>query len=465
MGAHLEAELTRAWVEALDVNLTRTIRAARSPELRKLLVSRLLGPQREPWDDGQCGESRALVYWLNHDLLGPISWLLNKRQSKCTISMDRKEKIHAPWPGATCLSGDGSASENRKGIPDSYWSQIGLLTRSESLKEVLWLAETYAAGRFPVLVLGETGTGKDLIARGIHQLSEFWGHLVPVNCAAARKDLFVGELFGAMKGSYTGAFRDRRGLIEEAEGGSIFFDEVADLEPEAQGFLLRFLDSGEVRRLGETRSRIIQTRVIAATCQDLGSLVSNGGFRADLYARLAALVLRVPPLRDRLGDLNLLVEQFWAMEGGALNLCQAIFTEAVYVYLGQQLWSGNVRQLMHFVERVRLYNKRHGSAATRSHLLNGMFWGAIAEEPTISRADASFGESDVHQHDLPNQPAEAPRTANWDRKLLEDALEAAGGFIPEAGRLLGLSRSHAYRLLGPLRKNMRSGMGSSSNEA
>jgi DNA-binding NtrC family response regulator len=323
---------------------------------------------------------------------------------------------------------------------DAIWAELGLVTRTPELVQTLQLAETYAPGRIPVLILGETGTGKDLLAQGLGRLSGRKGAFVPVNCASAQRDLFLAELFGARRGAYTGSIERRRGLVEEAEGGTIFFDEIADLAPEAQGYLLRFLDSGEVRPLGETRSRRIETRAIAATCRDLRALVRQGRFRPDLHARLAGLVLRLPPLRERPEDFDLLVEMLWQREGGSAVECRAVFTPGLQAKLQQFAWPGNVRELRHAVSRALLYSRTHGAQATRA---NPQQWLRGIGGPASPVEEAL---------EVPGRARVAHGTGgDWSRESLEAALASSGGRIAAAARLLGMSRSHAYRLYKQLR--------------
>ena len=168
-----------------------------------------------------------------------------------------------------------------------------------------------AKGKVSVLLLGETGVGKEVIARSVHLSSERAEQpFVAVNCAAIPPDLIEAELFGVEKGAYTGANQSRQGRFERAHGGTIFLDEVVELSPRAQATLLRVLQEGELERVGDNRTRSIDVRVIAATNESLAEAVQNGRFRADLYYRLNVFPVKIPPLRERLEDLPLLAEHF-----------------------------------------------------------------------------------------------------------------------------------------------------------
>ncbi len=342
------------------------------------------------------------------------------------------------------------------------WRHLGLRTQSPSVLHTLHQAETYAPGRIPILILGDTGTGKDLLAQGIHTLSEQPGRYVPVNCAAARSELFVAELFGARRGAYTGAVEDRRGLVEEAAQGTLFFDEIADLDAEAQGYLLRFLDSGEIRPVGDTRSRVIETRILAATCRNLGALVGGGLFRADLYERLAGTILEIPPLQERMEDLPILIAMLWERGGGDPELSEEVFNDQIMGELRHRPWRGNVRELKHVVDRAILFHRRHGGTAARADLIAQTNKARAADSK--GRSGAS-GTGDATGHGTPRSRSrsrkrqrqqdqdtlQAPQ-GEWDPDLLKQALDAAGGVITEAARLLGVSRAQAYRLYKQLRE-------------
>ncbi len=388
MGEMIERGLVEAWLVALGDT----------------------GREVAPAGSARDGLPEALHFWLNHPLL--VAPAAQSRQVGC--GDDREGAAPRVASGATL---------------HPVWEQVGLVTCSPALRDAVRLVETYAPSMLPVLILGETGTGKDLIARGLHALSGRPGPLVPVNCAAARKDLFVAELFGARRGAYTGAVEHRRGLIEEAAHGTIFLDEIADLEPEAQGFLLRFLDTGEVRPLGETKSRHIATRVVAATCRDLSERITEGAFRPDLYGRLAGLVVRIPPLRDRLEDLTAMIPALWQREGGSPGECREVFTAEVLAALRACAWPGNVRELRHTVSRALLFRRTHGIAAARASV--------CAADPVPARGKAIA------------LAAPAPLShgrGEWDPEFLRATLAAAGGRVSVAARALGISRSHAYRL-------------------
>jgi len=412
-----------------------------------------------PADDIQ---GAALSFWLEHPLLGPLAWLRDSASASATSPRSSRPG-NAPPRG--CGVGNAAlglsvfaprrcgAQESERRSSDSaapsltpshtIWTRLGLVTRSDALRDVLHLAETYASGSMPVLILGETGTGKDLLAQGIHALSGRKGRFVPVNCAAAQRELFVAELFGARRGAYTGALENRQGLIREAEGGTLFLDEIADLDREAQGYLLRFLDSGEVRPLGESRSFHVETRVVAATRRDLSRMVARGRMRRDLFARLAAVVLRLPPLREREEDLELLIATLWARHGGTPDDRALAFSPRTIDSLHGRPWPGNVRDLSHAVAQAVLLTRAGKPLADVERTLEGA--GQVWEmHRTLGAPGAARARSrpSAWAAGLSREERRAPGA-------LRRALDEAEGSIPEAARILGLSRSHAYRLYRP----------------
>ncbi|MBM3317421.1 MAG: sigma 54-interacting transcriptional regulator [Candidatus Eisenbacteria bacterium] len=468
LGEHFERWYVEAWLHVLDGMRV----APRSNSTADAEAHSPRQPQGGSSNVGEVQHTEDLKHWLRHAQVGPLAW----NSSRAGLSeASRKPTVQATAPP--------EIAPDTPPPPSPTWSALGLVTRSSTLRDTLLLSETYAAESIPILILGETGTGKDLLARGLHDLSGRGGRLVPVNCAAAQRQLFAAELFGARRGAYTGAVDHRRGLIHEASEGTIFFDEIADLDPEAQGYLLRFLDSGEVRPLGDTRGERVETRVLAATRRDLHALVASGSFREDLYMRLAAVILVLPPLRDRLVDLPLLIEALWLRAGGAPEDRETVFTPEVLRELRQRPWPGNVRELSHVVSRSIPLLRARGAAAARARIQNraGLGWhdgshgqGQARSHPASSgdagsaaaRMDSGGGSgrdpalapTDVTPPGRASAISPSPHRilakdpeGNWPESLLRNALDVAKGHVPTAARILGISRSQAYRLYKQLR--------------
>jgi NtrC-family two-component system response regulator AlgB len=237
-----------------------------------------------------------------------------------------------------------------------------LITRSERMKSVIALARQVAPSGISVLIEGESGTGKELLAHFIHQNSpRVDGPFVAVNCTALAENLLESELFGHIRGAFTGALRDRQGRFEVADGGTIFLDEVGEIPPAIQVKLLRFLQSKEFERVGETATRKVDVRVIAATNRDLEASVQAGLFREDLFYRLNAVRLKLPPLRERVEDIPLLVQHFLKKLGSGVT----IHPDAAKVLEGYP-WRGNVRELENVIERAVILSR--GSTIEVEHL-------------------------------------------------------------------------------------------------
>jgi DNA-binding NtrC family response regulator len=213
------------------------------------------------------------------------------------------------------------------------------------MQELYQALERIAEAPYPVLVVGESGTGKELAARAIHRKGPF----IAANCATIPEQLVDSELFGHVKGAFTGADRERRGLFEQADGGLLFLDEVACLSPGAQESLLRVLETGEVRRLGESTTGKVSVRVVAATNEDLERAE---GFRRDLYYRLNVLRVDLPPLRDRLEDLPLLLQHWLKRIAGETGRAAKQVTPEAMSVLVHHAWPGNVRELVNALRRA-----------------------------------------------------------------------------------------------------------------
>jgi len=292
---------------------------------------------------------------------------------------------------------------------------MGMIARSKRMRQVLEEVERLGAARLNVLILGETGTGKELLARGLHALSGRSGRFVPFNCAGCPPSLLESELFGVERGAFTGADRARGGLIREATGGTLFLDEVGDLRPESQGALLRFLDSGEVRALGSGEIGSVPLGVVAATLRPLDAGMRAGGFRPDLYYRLAQGFVSVPPLRARRDDVTPLIHGLWRRNFGSRP---PVWLDAPWVreLLRAHPWRGNVRELAQFLHRLQA---RRTPAAPPPD-----------EFALLLRAGSS-----------------GTALSDPGREQVQAALDRVQGNRKRAAALLGISRPKLYRLI------------------
>jgi len=231
-----------------------------------------------------------------------------------------------------------------------------IICRSEAMKETLALVRRLAASSAPVLITGETGTGKELIARALHiEGNRKKGPFFAVNCSAISAGLMESELFGHARGAFTGADREQQGLFGVADGGVLFLDEIGELPLELQPKLLRVLQEGEVRRVGETCPRRVDVRILAATAKDLKDEVANGRFRDDLYYRLNVVELNLPPLRERREDIAPLVDHFLrSIAGREGRPVPSLAPEALEI-LQNYTWAGNVRELENFLEKTLIF--------------------------------------------------------------------------------------------------------------
>ncbi|HKI01164.1 MAG TPA: sigma 54-interacting transcriptional regulator, partial [Thermoanaerobaculia bacterium] len=287
----------------------------------------------------------------------------------------------------------------------------GLVGDSPVLLAALERLARLAPGDLAVLILGESGTGKELAARQIHRASSrAGGAFVAVNCAALSETLLLSDLFGHSKGAFTGADRDRKGVFETAHGGTVLLDEIGDLPLSAQGMLLRVIQEGEIRRLGESESRRVNVRVLAATHRDLANMVEEGSFRRDLYFRLRVGSVELPPLRDRGGDVLLIADHFLSRLRGREP---ARLSREARARLIAHRWPGNVRELENVLSVAAAL--AGGDTITPEHL----------ELPQGGAARGAF----YHQQ------VDAVR-----RRLVLEALEKHGGNRAAAVRDLGISR-------------------------
>ncbi len=328
----------------------------------------------------------------------------------------------------------------KRGAPQAGSQGQALVGTSPALLQPLKYVERAAPRGTTVLVRGESGTGKDLVARAIHERSPRRnGPFVKVHCAAIPDTLFESELFGYEKGAFTGAVARKRGRVELARGGTLFFDEIGDVGPLMQVKLLRLLQDRQFERLGGTQTLSADVRFVAATHRDLESRVRSGYFREDLFYRLNVVTVWLPPLRARRGDIPALVRHF-AREVATENHCDPVeFDEQALKLLCREHWQGNVRELENFVERVSVL-------ATRRVV--------TAEDVRRELSGQEQGLGETLPHSTPNNapPSSTPRTLgerleSAERRALVRALEHAGNNRAAAARLLGVSRRTLYNKL------------------
>jgi DNA-binding NtrC family response regulator len=334
------------------------------------------------------------------------------------------------------LQSAGDAETGSAGVlPEALtarYEEAGLMGRAPAMIELYKEIARVAPSRSTVLIVGESGTGKELVARAIHKHSPRAARpFVAVNCGALTETLLEAELFGHVRGAFTGAVVDRKGLWEEAEEGTLFLDEIGETSPAMQVKLLRSLQEGEVRRVGASRTVRVNARVVAATNRDLEKEVKGGGFREDLFYRLSVVTLRVPPLRERRSDIPLLAERFLrtAAEdtGRRLRL-----SEAALAYLVAYDWPGNVRELENAVEYAAL--RARGAEVMTEDLPARMQTGEVRPHPTDARSSLAAIYADL------------PSLDELERRYLLHVLEAAGGNRTRAAEILHIDRRTLYRM-------------------
>lgn len=316
-------------------------------------------------------------------------------------------------------------NERLKRELERKYSFEGIIGRSKPMEQVFSLVEKGRDYDVSVLITGESGTGKELVARALHFSGERKrGVFVPVNCAALPESLIETELFGYRKGAFTDARNDKKGLIEEADGGTLFLDEIPELSMPVQAKLLRFLQEGEIRRVGDTESRSVDVRVIAATSKKLNEEVARGSFREDLFYRLNKLVIHMPPLRERKEDIFPLVEHFVNIFSQKVDKKIKGFSEEASRLMTEYDWPGNVRELENVVERAVVM--------ADTEIINPNFLEGFGEE-TKKESVITPMEFDPEKITL----KEAIKELEMD--MIKKALRKTGGRKPLAAKILGIS--------------------------
>ncbi len=301
-----------------------------------------------------------------------------------------------------------------------------LIGRSRAMKELKGLIRRVGATQATVLVTGESGTGKELVAQAIHRASpRADGPFIPINCGAIPDNLLEDELFGHLKGSFTDAITDRIGRFEQAEGGSIFLDEIGDMSLALQAKLLRVLQERIVSPLGGEEPRPVNVRVIAATNLFLAEEIKKGRFREDLYYRLNVIPIHIPPLRERTDDIPQLIDFFNRRFSGLMGFPEISFSSSAMKYIFEYRWPGNIRQLENFVERM-IVLQPEGHIVQPEDLPSDIHMGATGG------MDAYILEGSI---DL------KAKLTEMERFYIEQALELSGGTRSQAARRLGLKRT------------------------
>jgi two-component system, NtrC family, nitrogen regulation response regulator NtrX len=317
--------------------------------------------------------------------------------------------------------------ENRE--LQSYWrDELALIGESPGLRSLRALVERAAPSDVPILILGENGTGKELVARAVHDLSPRSGQpFVKMNCAAVPADLVESELFGHEKGAFSGAVSQRRGRFEQADGGTLFLDEIGDMPAAMQAKLLRVLQDGEITRVGGTGEIKVDVRLISATNQDLDELLREGRFRQDLYYRISTVAAKVPPLRERASDVPALAEHFVEAASRRNHWKPRRLSAEALELLSQQPWKGNVRELRNVVERALILS------------------GSDPLEAVDLRAALPAAASALRAEPVPAEGTLRDLAEAYEREVIRERLRRSGGHVTNAARSLGLERSHLYK--------------------
>jgi DNA-binding NtrC family response regulator len=328
-----------------------------------------------------------------------------------------------------CLTWSEIDEENRylRSRMQSETQSSAIIGQSRALWQLLHLVDKVAPTDAAVLLLGESGTGKDLLARTIHDRSSRRdGPFFSVNCAALSENLLESELFGHERGAFTGAIENKKGIFEVANKGTLFLDEITETGLSFQAKLLRVVQNGEFLRVGGNRYLKSDVRLISSSNRDIQAAIANGSFRSDLFYRLSAIQIHVPPLRERSEDIPLLARYFVEKYATELRRPVPVITPEALLLLTNYSWPGNIRELRNTIERAVILG--HGAVITPEQLPKEMTAAVKPPAPELAF----------------RIPQEGFRLSDLERKLVEEALELASGNQVQAARLLGISRD-AFR--------------------
>ncbi len=311
-----------------------------------------------------------------------------------------------------------------RGMQEQYGVDT-IITANQEMRNIIKNALAVANTDSNVLITGESGTGKELVAGVIHNRSPYADKpFIPVNCGGLPEQLLESELFGHVRGAFTGAITNKRGLVEEADGGTLFLDEVAETSPTLQVKLLRFIQNGEIRRVGSNENKQVKVRIIAATNKDLQVAMQNSEFREDLYYRISVIPLHLPPLRERQEDIPILAQHFLKMYAEKFGKSIEAFTSDALNALTQYKWPGNIRELMNAVE--------HG----------------VALSPTRELGVSHLPQRILHSLEfLLDSDSGTPTLADVEKSYILKVLGDTHWNQKRAGKILGLSKTTLYRRL------------------
>jgi len=342
------------------------------------------------------------------------------------------------------LSNKATALETRLKAAEGTPTLIG---ETPSMQSVRRLIDTIAPTDASVMILGETGTGKELIARNLHDKSHRSAQtFIPVNCGALPENLVESELFGHRKGSFTGADAHRKGLFEVANGGTLFLDEVGELNKSVQVKLLRFLESGEVRRVGENDPFRVDVRVLCATNRDLRDMIEADQFREDLFFRLNTFEIHLPPLRERKGDIPALAAHMLVRFGSRRGGMGSTLTPEAVDTLSEHDWPGNIRELANAIERATIL--AGGGPIRAEHLptQTPIRRGGVSTTPSPAAASAVPGPHFT-------VPEGTPTLRDIEMKYIQVILEKHNGNKPAASKELGISLKTLYNKINQLQQS------------
>ena len=322
-------------------------------------------------------------------------------------------------------------------IPLSPNESLGkMVGRAIPMRRIFYLVETYAPSDATIMITGETGTGKEILAEEIHNFSLRKDKpFIVIDCAAISKELIESELFGHVKGAFTGANADRQGAFELADGGTVFLDEIGDLSPDLQPKLLRVLEKREIRRVGCNKVRKIDVRIISATNRNLSHEVNEGRFREDLFYRLSVVHLELPPLRRRREDVPLLVKRFITQLHGEDALRQIADSDRTMDILKRHEWPGNVRELRNLIE-LAFYSEKRPVNLSAFLSIGTLRAGRANAEP-----EASFST------DKPFKDAKNDLIEEFEKAYLNDLLTRNRQNISRSAREAGIERAYLQRLI------------------